>query len=327
MSGTLRIHFTPQDLLLTQLARQPDPMWDAVLGVQVLTTANGLLDARLRAWKAGARRRMDSDIRAACRLLTDLAPATATYFPDFLTPLDASEGLDAGLDALRSTPRSRVARELAVAAGRRQLPRWTGRLADADGTAMAEVSRSFEVVHEQLIRPEWTRVTATVEMDRARRLGALEHGFSALLSAMAPFTWKDPVLSAPYPMDWDIRLRGRGICFVPSYFCDRLPVAIVDPHLPPVVVYPLQDPPDDGPGDAALDALLGANRARVLAALRTASTTGAVARLTGLRDSVVSNHLKVLRNAGLIDSERRGTHVVHTVTARGSILLRHDNPN
>ncbi|MET9730592.1 helix-turn-helix domain-containing protein [Streptomyces sp. NPDC006458] len=44
------------------------------------------------------------------------------------------------------------------------------------------------------------------------------------------------------------------------------------------------------------------------------------ARLT-LPPSSVSGHLTVLRNAGLVTSERAGLHVIHRLTPRGRHLL------
>ncbi|MEV3923509.1 MULTISPECIES: hypothetical protein [Actinomadura] len=145
MAGVLRIHFTRQDLLLMQLSKQSDPMWEAVLGSHILAAPAGRLAPRLSAWKAGARQKIDPEVRSACRLLMDLAPADATYFPDFLTPIEAMEGLDAGLDALRSTPRSRIRQELGIASKRRALPNWVCRLAHGDGEAIVRSARRFAV--------------------------------------------------------------------------------------------------------------------------------------------------------------------------------------
>ncbi|MGI5320977.1 ArsR/SmtB family transcription factor [Actinomadura nitritigenes] len=38
--------------------------------------------------------------------------------------------------------------------------------------------------------------------------------------------------------------------------------------------------------------------------------------------STVSGHLKVLRDAGLVHSERNGDHIVHRLTGGGRRLLR-----
>ncbi|MFF0204332.1 ArsR/SmtB family transcription factor [Streptomyces sp. NPDC005017] len=324
MPGTLRIHLSDADFRHLRFARSPDPMWEAILGLHVLTTPPHRLPARLRLWRRGARRRLqDEDLRGTCRLLTALAPADASYWPDFLTPVESEEGLSAGLRVLRETPRARLARELREASRHRPLPTWTHRLADGDRALLDEVAHALGQFHDRLLVSDWSEVEATVAGHHARRTEALEGGIGALLASLAPFVWQDPVLSAPYPMDRSIHPKGRGLRLIPSFFCHTTPVAIADPELPPVVVYPLHPHDQDhGPRqEAALAALLGANRARVLSALEATRTTGDVAARLALPPSSVSGHLTVLRNAGLLTSERAGLHVIHRLTPRGRLLL------
>ncbi|KES04075.1 hypothetical protein BU52_26880 [Streptomyces toyocaensis] len=327
MAGTLSIHFTPADFLHVRFARSPDPMWEAILGLHVLTTPADRLPARLRLWRGRARTRVRRpDVRGALRLLHDLAPSDATYWPDFLTPAESEEGLTAGLRVLRETSRARLEREVREASRHRPLPAWTRRLAAGDPTLLDAVADAVGHVHGSLLTPDWSEVEAVGAADRARRMEALEGGLGAVLASFKPFVWREPVLSAPYPVDRTIRLRGRGLRLVPSFFCHTRPVAIADPRLPPVVVYPLHagDPPAPPHGarqEAALARLLGTNRARVLAALATTRTTGDVAARLALPASSVSGHLTVLRNAGLVTSDRAGMHVTHRLTPRGWHLL------
>lgn len=326
MAGTLRIHLSDADFRHVRFARTPDPIWEAVLGLHVLTAPPGPLPDRLRRWRRRARDRMlRHDLRGTCRLLNDLAPAAA-YWPDFLTPVESEEGMTAGLRALRETPRARLARELRETARHRTLPAWTRRLADGDRALLDDIANALRHFHSHLLLPDWGETEATVAADHARRTAALDGGLGAVLGAFTPFTWQDPVLSAPYPVDRTIRPRGRGLRLIPSFFCHTAPVAIADPELPPVVVYPLHpcDPSAPEPGtrhDAALARLLGANRARVLEALLATRTTGAVAARLALPPSSVSGHLTVLREAGLVTSERAGPHVLHHLTPRGRHLL------
>lgn len=326
MGGVLRIHFTDRDFRHVQLARSADPVWEAFLGLHVLTTPPSRLPRRLRPWRRRAAARLrDGDLRAACRLLGDLAPADAAYFPDFLTPAESEEGMAAALGTLRATPGARLARELREAARHRALPGWTRRLASGDRALLDQVADAVLRFHTRLVAPDWSEVEAAVAADRERRTEALEGGTAAMLAALAPFTWRDPVLTAPYPVDADLRLRGRGVRLVPSFFCHTAPIAIADPSLPPVVVYPVRsearEPPSASRHADALAALLGGGRARVLGALAAASTTGSVAVRLGMPASTVSGHLKVLRDAGLVHSERDGAHVVHRLTGRGRHLL------
>ncbi|KAB8158371.1 helix-turn-helix domain-containing protein [Streptomyces sp. 3MP-14] len=328
MAGVLRIHFTERDFRHVQLARSADPIWEAILGLHVLTGPRHRLPRHLGTWRRRAAERLGSArLRAACRLLNDLAPADAPYFPDFLTPAESEEGMSAALSTLRATSDARLARELREAARHRALPRWTGQLASGDRELLGRVADALLRVHTELVAPDWSRVAATVAADAERRAVALEGGLVALLAGLPPFVWRDPVLTAPYPVDFDLRLRGRGLRLIPSFFCHTTPIAVADPALPPVVVYPVSreppTPPAAGRQAPALAALLGASRARVLGALTVASTTGSVAAGLGLSASSVSGHLKVLRAAGLVESRRDGARVTHRLTSRGHHLLGH----
>ncbi|AZM50295.1 transcriptional regulator [Streptomyces sp. WAC 06738] len=325
MAGTLRIHFGDRDFRHVQLTGTADPMWEAILGLHVLSTPPARLPARLRPWRRRAAARLHGgELRAACRLLRDLAPADAPYFPDFLTPVESEEGLSAALETLLATPGRRLARELREAARHRPLPAWTRRLAAGDRAQLGRVADAVRRFHARLIVPEWSEVEATIAADREWRMAALDGGMPAVLGTLRPFRWRGGVLTAPYPVDYDLRLRGRGVRLIPSFFCHTAPIAIADPSLPPVVVYPVRrHPAGPVPGrpPPALAALLGTARARVLDALAATATTGSVAARLGMPASTVSGHLTVLRGAGLVRSERAGAHVVHRLTGRGRHLL------
>ncbi|MFW6721480.1 ArsR/SmtB family transcription factor [Streptomyces sp. MAR4 CNY-716] len=335
MAGKLHVHFNDRDFRHVQLARTADPIWEAILGLHVAYTPAPLLPARLRPFHRRARHRLrHHDLRRPCRLLNGIAPADATYFPDFLTPVESEDGITAGLRTLRATPATRLAREIHLAARHRPLPPWTRRLAAGDRTVLGDLADALQHVHNRLIAPDWSEIEATVAADRARQLEALEAGMPAVLATLDPFTWTDPVLTAPYPVESTLHLHGRGIRLIPSYFCHTTPVAIADHGLPPVVVHPVRRHPAPGGTaatdgatphrDTALAALLGTSRARILAALTPTSapaTTGGLAARLGMPASSVSGHLTVLRRAGLAESERTGPHVVHRLTARGRHLL------
>ena len=331
VSGTLRIHFTDADFRHVQLANAPDPMWEAILALHVLEIPASRVPLQLRAWRGRTRRNLTGrPIRKALRLLADLAPSDASYFPDFLTPVEALEGLEAGIDMLCSTPRKRLSHELQFASRTRVLPAWTRRLAAGEQQQLDEVAAAIGLVHDQLITPDWSMVDATVNRDRLLRLDALAGGIDGLLASLTTFTWTPPILSAPYPMAWDIHLKGRGVRLVPSYFCHGAPVAIVDKHLPPVVVFPVAHrtltEATVGAHIEALKHLLGGNRAKVLDALRYSSATGRLAARLGISESAVSGHIKVLRDAGLVDSVWVDGQKAHTLTVEGQIVLRLELP-
>ncbi len=85
---------------------------------------------------------------------------------------------------------------------------------------------------------------------------------------------------------------------------------------------------DLGPGDsggagdlAAVEALLGGPRARLLIALRSPATTSALAGRFGVTPGAVSQHLAVLHRGGLVDRQRSGRTVLYQASELGLALL------
>ncbi|WLW49974.1 ArsR/SmtB family transcription factor [Streptomyces sp. YU58] len=324
----LRVHFTAEDLARVQVATELDPLWETVLGLQQLTCpGRGARVFRLWRRQAGEVVR-GRQLAGAVRMLSALVPSSGA-FPDFLTPAAAASGLDAGLDAVRGTPLGRLRHELrwlpAGPARRGPAPPWLRDLAAGDRDRMAELTDALRAVHEAVSAPHWPEAAALVEADRALRARTLrDSGVHGLLGSLCTAVrWDPPVLHADYPVDRDLRLNGRGLRLIPSYFCWRTPVAFVDPELRPVLVYPV----DHGtPGAArddrqALPALLGRTRARVLAALDDTATTGELARRLRVSPASASQHVHVLAAANLVRSRREGNQVLHSLTPLGSALL------
>jgi len=182
-------------------------------------------------------------------------------------------------------------------------------------------------VHDLLIAPHWQQVTAAVAADRAARVHALARsGLGALLTSVPGVAgWDGQTLELAYPSTRTVRLAGRGLTLVPSYFCTRAPVTLIDPELPPVLIYPA----NHGAGRSAvtdgasqrLVALLGRTRADCLAALDTPCTTSGLAARLGTTVGTASKHAAVLRDARLVESRRTGGAVQHHRTRLGEALL------
>ncbi|MGW7542835.1 ArsR family transcriptional regulator [Streptomyces sp. NPDC054770] len=254
----------------------------------------------------------------------------ASYFPDFLTPLEGQAGLDAGFDALLSTPAAQVARETALLAHSVGAPSWVHRL--TEGETRDQVVRVLRAYHDAVISPLEQTLHDHLHAERVRLAGALfRTGIEELLANLAPTVrWRPPVLEIEsYPNDRDVHLDGRGLLLIPSYFCWKTPITLADPGLPPVLVYPLHHrltapPPAD---HAPLQALLGTTRTAVLRATATSATTGEAAARSGVTATTASHHTAVLRDAGLITSHRHANTVLHTLTPLGAALLkRHTGP-
>jgi DNA-binding transcriptional ArsR family regulator len=324
----LRIHFTDADLGGVRVAARPDPLWEVASTLHRFQSRRGLW--AYADWHRAARADLQrGGLATAVRgLLMPLFPR-GVYFPDFLTPVQAHQGLDAGLDAIMSAPRERVLAELTTLDRVSRAPSGVARLADTDGRReLVDVIRSY---HATAVAPHGERMQARLDADRSLRARALlDGGVDGLLSSFTPWMrWRRPVLEVDYlAEDRDLYLAGRGLLLIPSYFSWGEPVSLADPDLPPVLTYSLHHTvPDPTPRDARtaktpLAALLGSTRAIILRAAASGGTTGELARAAGVSAASATRHTTALRDAGLLMSHRQGAAVLHTITPLGAALLR-----
>jgi DNA-binding transcriptional ArsR family regulator len=190
--------------------------------------------------------------------------------------------------------------------------------------------------HRAAVEPYWTHIQAQIEAERAARGRALlDGGADELLASLPPMLrWRAPVLECDYPVDRDVRLRGRGLLLQPSFFCRRTAVTLHDPELPPVLVYPAAAEltsagggvdavrPAEEQRQRTLGRLVGHTRSVVLQAIGDGATTSELARRAGVSLASASQHACVMREAGLVTTLRRGNAVLHTVTPLGAALLK-----
>jgi DNA-binding transcriptional ArsR family regulator len=322
--STLRIHFTLEDLARTRLAPGPDVLWEIA---NSLARLQGRRSIAFDRWRKEIVERLGRSVG----LLLPLVPPTG-YFAGFITLAEGMQGLAAGVDAVYRMPRARLHSEAGLLAAERRPPPWMSRLANADGEVIARLRRALQQYHEAAVEPYWSAVVKYVEADRALRTRAfLEGGYEGLLASLRPsMRWRPPVLEVDYPVEQDLHLGGRGLLLMPSFFCWRTPVALLDEDLQPVLVYPVAKDPffpapaPDAPGDDAgrrLGALLGNTRATVLRTAGTPCTTTELSQRAGVSLASASQHATVLREAGLICTQRDGGSVRHSLTALGMALL------
>ncbi|KPI20735.1 MULTISPECIES: helix-turn-helix domain-containing protein [unclassified Streptomyces] len=343
----LRIHFTGVDLARVRMAGRPDALWETILSFHRLRDRR---DARLFGeWRTETRSRLNSETR----LLGALIPSRG-YFPDFLTPVEGQYGWDVGLDALRGIRPERMRRELTLLGAGTGVGAAFGMPSAVSGGADAPVPRrlrdfmdggtkhlprllgELRGYHRAAVEPYWTHIQAQIEAERAARGRALlDGGADELLASLPPMLrWRAPVLECDYPVDRDVRLRGRGLLLQPSFFCRRTAVTLHDPELPPVLVYPaaaqLASAPTGGESirpleeqrQRTLGKLVGHTRSVVLRAIGDGATTSELARRAGVSLASASQHACVMREAGLVTTLRRGNAVLHTVTPLGAALLK-----
>ncbi|MFF7388553.1 helix-turn-helix domain-containing protein [Streptomyces scabiei] len=322
----LRIHFGWRDLENVRLLQQPDPLWELMCAVCRLQTDEGPLE--FGHWRQRSTHLLSRDARAdtALRTLRTLIPATG-YIPDFLTPPVSGEHLDAALDKVRATPRERLVAELTRLASSRPVPGWVRGPHERHTSTLLLTADALRDSFRVLLEPYWRQVRTAVGDDVAvRARAALGGGTGALLAGLHPFArWNPPYLDVDYPVERELRLEGRGLTLVPSYFCWRRPTALADPGLDPVLVYPVAKQPFDNAltGEEGLERLLGRTRSAVLAEVagHRTRTTADVARTLHLAPASASYQIGVLRGAGLIVSRRAGKRVEHSATPLAHGLL------
>jgi Helix-turn-helix domain len=246
-------------------------------------------------------------------------PLDTTWHPDFVSPPPSEPHAKLGdeLARVRATPPEQIRAELFRA--------YEEHVPIPGGTdALVAEMRAF---WDALLAPWWERVLALLEAEigwRARRLAAVgpQAAFAGLHETVR---WNDGALevlrggTGP-----DLDLGGRGLLLVPAAFAWPTVWPMSDPPWQPALVYP---PPGAGElwapeqgGDEALEALLGRGRARVLLTLDRAADTQELARRLTASAGGVSEHLGVLRRAGLVTGRREGRRVVYARTAKGDAL-------
>lgn len=147
-------------------------------------------------------------------------------------------------------------------------------------------------------------------------------GLAATLNDLDPkVSWRGGVLRFSITARKELDVSGTELVLIPSVFIWPRAAVSFDP---PAVIYPARGiaeiwrPHPRSSDDLAR--LVGRTRAALLTALADpASTTGLSAR-TGVPVSSVSEHLAVLRAAGLISARRAGRFLVHQQTALGAAL-------
>lgn len=324
----LRICFTGEDIARTRLAPRPDPLWELVLGLQMLHPQRG--DLLFRSWRHEAREAFQRPgLGRAARLLMALTPNVG-YFPDFLNPTEATDGFEHGLEAIRLTSKAVLRRDIRQLAKSRSLPDEANLVAAGDPVALDALTDAMRRGYESIIAPYRRNIELAVNHDRQLRAKALsDTGVEGLLASLRPMmSWSAGELSVPTHRDQKLHLNGRGLLLIPSYFCVGGPLTLFDPELPPVLIYPVRPGSDllpvrDDTVPRSLAALIGVNRAAVLDVIAIGeSTTSELSARIGISAGSASEHTSILRDAGLITSRRDRHRMLHTATDLGLTLLK-----
>lgn len=265
----------------------------------------------------------------------ELEPAVALvpprgFVPDFVTPPPAGPlgDIEADLAALRRTPTKQIRRDMELFRSQHPRSRVVGAWLDDPRREVRRLADTLEAYWERALAPVWPRIRAFLGADidhRARRLA--ERGPAGLFSELHPdVTWGGDRLDVVVARhDATVELGGRGVLLMPSAFRWAAPMVIDLPPWQPTLIYPARGIAtlwDEGTrAPDALERLLGATRATVLASVDAPASTTDLARRLEISPATASHHLTALRDAGLVAARRDGRAMLYARTPTGDVLV------
>jgi DNA-binding transcriptional ArsR family regulator len=256
------------------------------------------------------------------------------FLPDFLTPKEGHESLAAGLEAIRSAGSHRIRSEVAAAYTGLPATAMRRRFAAADPEVLDDLVTAVEHYFQKVLAPSWPALQQ-IHQHQIDDISTtfLRSGVDGVLRGLPRgLRWKSPLLEVdtwtaghPWP-DQDIEIGGHGVVLVASPFAGPRPRLLIQPDKPALIVYQTAATPvltSRSPTDERVDRLLGRTRAAVLRCVTTQGphTTSSVASEVGISASSSSEHLTILRDAGLVSSHRTGGTVLHRATPLGRELI------
>ena len=254
------------------------------------------------------------------------------YMPDFLTAAPHWDMTpDAEVDALRTASldpmrvdfgkmvlRSQGARQQALRDMQEHPIRARRMIADA-----------WSEVWDAVLAPVWPQLERILRADIATRSRTIAaSGISAMAGDLHErVSWGNGAVRVRLRKHSEqVDCRGIGLVLVPSVMSSWGCMVLTEPPAQPTLFYPARGVTagwarDSAETAEALGALLGPARAEILLAAGSARTTSQVARDAGIAVSTASHHLTILRDAGLVASERDGNRMLHLRTPLGEAIV------
>jgi DNA-binding transcriptional ArsR family regulator len=325
----LRFEVTADDLAASRFA--VSPLWELENALRLLF--HGTRHVSTSTWVRRTRPRFTALRRRLPRLaVLGVLTSGRRYGPDFLCPAPTglADDVPGQLAEVRATPRRVLREEVGLLLRETSPP-------SADVVALlhrndlgAIVADLLGECWEELVAPDWPLLRAVLERDVVHRAGALTtRGWSGALADLHPrVRWHDGGIEIDRFPDQCHELAGHGLLLIPSVFLwPRVAVSTGSAGWPPYLTYPARGvgellAPGVGAGrGGGLNELLGRNRARLLLALDTPSSTSQLVRSLGLTLGGTGDHLRVLRTVGLVDRSRQGRSVLYRRTPLGDALV------
>ena len=248
-----------------------------------------------------------------------------SWVADFLTvpPLEPDLELSDELELLTSLDDDHIRADLSVV--RTPLP---SVLLESQGLA-EQAAGLLRWVWTTTVEPDWPRRLRVLQADIVSRTSRLsEQGWSGVLRGLGPdVRWlgdgRIQVNRWDYP---PTDVRGRDLMFIAAH-TNRVNVSW---RLPDrfALTYPVTGifAGTETPGEPLVE-LLGRNRARILVEAAEPVSTTLLVATTGLSLATVSDHLRVLTGAGLLERRRSGRSVLYWQSDTGRRVVRRPASN
>jgi DNA-binding transcriptional ArsR family regulator len=275
----------------------------------------------------------------------DLAPLRAlqmhgVYNPDFVHPPPAGPlaEFEEELAVMLTIPARQIRAEVRSAREEARVPPpELARFEAHPRRAIRELAELMRAYWARTLAGSWPRIRSLLEHDvlyRARQIA--DGGTRRLFADLDPgVRWDDGVLQVECGSSEhrvEIELDDRGLLLLPSVFVWPKVSFVTAAPWQPTLIYPARgvgtlwsrerEPPPD-----ALAKLLGHSRAALLVALGSPRSTTELAGALGLSPGAVSQHLAVLREAGLVCGHRVARNVLYLRSGEGDALLAASTPD
>ncbi|WP_104092229.1 DUF5937 family protein [Arthrobacter sp. GMC3] len=201
------------------------------------------------------------------------------------------------------------------------------------GSPRAAIRRMVTALREYwncCFAPHWPRMRAILEADITHRGRVVaQAGMAEMLNDISPavsFAGSRMDISlASVPENRTVEVAGRGVMLVPTMFT-RGASAPVDPSEAPLILYPARGQgamweTEHVVNPRAVAQLLGQTRASLLTALATPASSTELGFRFGVSTSAVNQHLRALKDVGLVTKTRYGHSMLYLRSPLGSALL------
>lgn len=328
MAVTLTVELGVAELAATRFAISP--LSETVSGLQQLAGRDRQpINGHWLRWAAAELADEPLDLSHTWPLIAGNRPS----WPSFLVPAPAGPqpSIEDDLAALRDTTAGQVRASLRRVFGDR-FPDAVAALAGKPEAGLRAIAAELRTAYDRLIAPHWPRMRAVLEADivyRAKQLAA--GGAETLFAGLhRDLCWQGGrlVLGGPrWPADRVVNRGPGGLVLIPVALGSSHVLIKRNTTTQTTVRYPARGTGtlwDSGTRTPARSTvrLLGRARAELLDALRSPATTTELARVLGVTPSAVSQHLRILRESGLVARQRTGRTVLYATTALGHSLAR-----